>query len=171
MSEKVKKLITNLLLAFVLISIGFSLGKHSVAGNGNTGLNSVNGAVIAASNGAAVTDEKFVKIFYMHATFRCVTCNSIENKAKLLVERDFSAAYATKKIVWEAVNFQENEILAKKFDVVASCIVVAVVKGDEILEFKRLDDVWPLLDKPAEFDAYIANAIKLALDKVNGEPQ
>lgn len=160
MSEKVKKLITNLLLAFVLISIGFSLGKHSV-----------NGAVIAASNGSAVAGEKYVKIFYMHATFRCVTCNSIESKAKQLVERDFSAAYTTKKIVWEAINFQENETLARKFDVVASCIVVAVVQGDDILEFKRLDDVWPLLDKPAEFDAYIANAIKLALDKVNGEPQ
>ncbi|GEM_PF-453402 len=163
LSEKYKKLITYLLLAFVLVSIGYALGKHSVV----TG--TVNGNMVAASNGGTTSAERLVKIFYMHATFRCVTCNSIESRAKLLVERDFADAWTSKKILWEEINFQENEALAKKFDVVASCIVVSVVQGDEILEFNRLDDVWPLLEKPAEFDIYVADAVKKALGKINGD--
>ncbi|MDD3148083.1 MAG: nitrophenyl compound nitroreductase subunit ArsF family protein [Candidatus Riflebacteria bacterium] len=163
LSETYKKLITNVLLAFVLVSIGFSLGKHSVVSR------TVNGEMLAASNGGAASSERLVKIFYMHATFRCVTCNSIESKAKQLVEREFSEAWNHKKILWEEVNFQENEALAKKFDVVASCIVVTVIQSNEIIEFNRLDEVWPLLEKPAEFDAYVANAVRKALENTNGE--
>ena len=163
LSEKYKKLITNLLLAFVLVSIGFALGKHSVVNN------SINGNIVAASNGGATSADRLVKIFYMHATFRCVTCNSIESRAKQLVERDFADAWASKKILWEEVNFQINDALAKRFDVAASCVVVTVVQGDEILEFKRLDDVWPLLEKPAEFDAYVSDAVRKALGKINGD--
>ncbi len=161
-SEKYKKTITNLLLAFVLVSIGFALGKHSVVSQ------TVNGEMTAASNGGTVSSERLVKIFYMHATFRCVTCNSIENRAKQLVERDFADAWNQKKILWEEVNFQTNETLAKKFDVSTSCIVVTIIKGDEILEFNRLDDVWPLLEKPAEFDVYVSDAVKKALGKITG---
>ncbi|HNX76828.1 MAG TPA: nitrophenyl compound nitroreductase subunit ArsF family protein [Candidatus Rifleibacterium sp.] len=163
LSEKNKRLITNLLLAFVLISIGFALGKHSVASK------NLDGNMVAASNGGAISSDRLVKIFYMHATFRCVTCNSIESRAKQLVERDFADAWASKKILWEAVNFQINEALAKKFDVAASCVVVTIVQGDEILEFNRLDDVWPLLEKPAEFDAYVSDAVRKALAKINGD--
>lgn len=163
LNEKYKKLLTNLLLAFVLVSIGFALGKHSVINK------TISGNVVAASNGGTTSAERLVKIFYMHATFRCVTCNSIESRAKQLVERDFAGAWANKKILWEEVNFQINEALAKKFDVAASCVVVAVVQGDEILEFNRLDDVWPLLEKPAEFDVYVSDAVKKALGKINGD--
>ena len=163
LSEKYKKLITNLLLAFVLVSIGFALGKHSVVNK------SLDGNLVAASNGGTVSAEQLVKIFYMHATFRCITCNSIESRAKQLVERDFADAWANRKILWEEVNFQINEALAKKFDVAASCIVVTIVQGDEILEFNRLDDVWPLLEKPAEFDAYVSDAVRKALGKITGD--
>ncbi len=163
LSEKYKKLITNLLLAFVLVSIGFSLGKHSVVNK------TVNGNMVAASNGGTASADRLVKIFYMHATFRCVTCNSIESRAKKLVERDFANAWANKQILWQEVNFQDNEALAKKFDVSASCIVVTIVQGDEIIEFNRLDDVWPLLEKPAEFDVYVANSVRKALGKINGD--
>lgn len=163
LSESHKKLITNLLLAFVLVSIGFSLGRHSVVSR------TVNGEMPAASNGGSASPERLVKIFYMHATFRCVTCNSIESRARELVERDFSQAWNQKKILWEDINFQENEALAKKFDVAASCIVVTLMQGNEIIEFKRLDEVWPLLEKPAEFDVYVADAVRNALEKTGGK--
>lgn len=161
--ETLKKLLTNLLLAFVLISVGFSLGKHSVISQ------TMNSEMPAASNGGTVLPERLVKIFYMHATFRCMTCNGIENRARQLVEREFSEPWKSGKILWEEVNFQKNTVLATKFDVTASSIVVAVMQGNEIMEFRRLDEVWPLLEKPAEFDVYVVDAVKKALEKVTGE--
>lgn len=156
--DNLRILITNLLLAFVLVSIGFALGKHSVKDNNHSSPPTLN-----------TTAEPFVKIYYMHATFRCVTCNSIEARARQLIEREFSEAWSQKKISWEEVNFQENEQLAKKFDVVASCVVVAVVRGGEILDFQRLDQVWPLLDKPAEFDEYVRAAVSKAITASEGK--
>lgn len=163
LAEKHKKLITNLLLAFVLITIGFSLGKHNalpkVAVNGDTTL---------ASNSKLADGKKVVKIFYMHSTFRCVTCNGIESRAREIVEKDFAEAKNNDTILWEDVNFQENELLARQFDVVASCIVVSVMQNNEIIEFEKLDEVWTLIEKPAEFDAYVKAALNKALTKVTG---
>ena len=62
-----------------------------------------------------------------------------------------------------------NTALATKFDVTASSIVVAVMQGNEIMEFRRLDEVWPLLEKPSEFDVYVVDAVKKALEKAAGE--
>ncbi len=163
LAEKHKKLITNLLLAFVLITIGFSLGKHNalpkVAVNGDT--------TLASSNNLA-DGKKVVKIFYMHSTFRCVTCNGIESRAREIVEKDFAEAKNNDTVLWEDVNFQENELLARQFDVVASCIVVSVMQNNEIIEFEKLDEVWTLIEKPAEFDAYVKAALNKALTKVTG---
>ncbi len=163
LAEKHKKLITNLLLAFVLITIGFSLGKHNalpkVAVNGDT--------TLASSNNLA-DGKKVVKIFYMHSTFRCVTCNDIESRAQEIVEKDFAEAKNNDTVLWEDVNFQENELLARQFDVVASCIVVSVMQNNEIIEFEKLDEVWTLIEKPAEFDAYVKAALNKALTKVTG---
>jgi hypothetical protein len=80
--------------------------------------------------------------------------------AKQVVETQFADALAAGRIEWREVNFQADEGLAKRFDVVSSCVVVArQVNGNEA-EFQRLDDVWTLVDKPAEFKEYIAGAIR-----------
>lgn len=163
---KHKQLITNLLLAFVLISIGFALGKHSA-----TTRSAVSQPGTAVSNVTTTTGNSMLKLYYMHATFRCVTCNSIESKAKELVQRDFADALKRGKIAWEDVNFQENETLSRKFDVVASCVVLAQVVNGEIMKFQRLDEVWTLLDKPVEFERYVLAAVKKAYDEVNGAGQ
>ena len=69
-----------------------------------------------------------------------MTCNGIENRARQLVEREFAEPWKSGKILWEEINFQKNTALATKFDVTASSIVVAVMQGNEIMEFRRLDE-------------------------------
>ena len=64
--------------------------------------------------------------------------------------------------------FQENEKLAKQFEVISSCVVVAMEKDGKIIEYKRLDEVWTLLDKPAEFNAYLSKAIQSFQAKQEG---
>lgn len=161
-SENSKKIFTNLLLAFVLVSIGFSLGKHS------TTATLADSQAVAANNASARTDDSLVRLYYMHATFRCATCNSVESRAKELIARNFSKALTERKIAWEEVNFQKNEALAKKFDIAASCMVVAQIKNGNIIDFKRLDKVWALIDEPDDFDRYITDAVEHALTSVNG---
>jgi hypothetical protein len=147
MSDKLKKIIRNLLLIFVFVSIGFAMGKYSVSRNESI-----------APEGAAQKDA--VHVYYMHATFRCVTCNTIEKMTKDLLASKFAEELRQKKIIFSEVNFQEDEKLAKRFDVISSCVVVAKEENGKISSFKRLDKVWTLMKKPEEFNAYLSNAIE-----------
>ncbi|OGV36582.1 MAG: hypothetical protein A2020_10285 [Lentisphaerae bacterium GWF2_45_14] len=146
MRSRIKNIVKNLLLIFVFISIGFALGKRSVP---------------HAENGQkSETGTELVHVYYMHATFRCVTCNTIEKMTKELLESKFAGKIRDKKIIFSEVNFQENEKLAKEFDIVSSCVVVAKERDGNILSYKRLDDVWTLMGKPAEFNDYLIKAIE-----------
>jgi hypothetical protein len=154
--ERLKKILTNSLLAFALISIGFALGKHSVRTDRPT-------SSLPKGNGRQVA------VYYLHSTFRCVTCNTIEKMTRELLDNSYSKQLADGKIQWIEDDFQENDALAKPFEVVASCVVVADMKDGIILDFKRLEEVWTLMKDPEAFNRYISNAIDGYLKKSGGK--
>jgi hypothetical protein len=150
--ERVKKILTNCLLVFALISIGFALGKHSVKPDRLT--NS-----LPNGNGFQVA------VYYLHSTFRCVTCNTIRKMTRELLDNSYSNELADGKIQWIEDDFQENEALAKQFEVVASGVVVAEMKDGAVTDYKRLDQVWTLMKDPEAFNQYISDAINGYLKK------
>jgi hypothetical protein len=160
---RLRLILKNLLLAFVLVSIGFVLGKHSVHQSDSplaTPPDTANGQ----------NDARAVTVYYMHATIRCVTCNTIEEMTRKLVDAQFGKERAEGIIIWQEVDFQKNASLAKQFGVVSSCVVVARMKGDIAIAFKRLDDVWTLMNDPPAFNAYVSTAIQSLLAEAgNGE--
>ena len=167
-----KKLLARLLLAFVLISIGFAIGKEVTLRRVQANRGYAASADGASADGASAVQPAEqgdrVVVYYMHATIRCVTCNSIEAMAAKLIDTAFADAKQAGKLVWKEVDFQENEDLAKRYDVVSSCVVVVHQRDGKDVAFKRLDDVWLLADKPQEFDEYVAKAILVYL---RGEQQ
>ena len=148
--EKSRKILTRLLLAFVLISIGFAFGRHSLK---NSSLPSAESSF----------QGSHVAVYYMHSTFRCEACNTIESMTRELLNKDYAAELADGRIKWREVDFQEDEPLAKKFSVVASCVVVALIDEGKVIDFKRLDEVWTLMQKPDQFNSYISDAVNLML--------
>lgn len=154
--ERTQRLVKNILLAFVLISIGFALGKHSVR---RAGTPSAGEASASPPEATAETPRK-IRVYYLHATFRCVTCNTIEKMTRDLLQRRFGQAVADGRIEWREADYQENEALAKQFDVISSCVVVANMQGENVLEYQRLDEVWTLMKDPPKFDAYVGDAIE-----------
>lgn len=136
--------IKNLLLAFVLVSIGFAFGKHSAA------------RPQPAPSGQM---PETVIVYYMHATFRCTTCNTIEKITRQLLESKYKKQMQSGHIMFAEVDFQKNEQMARQFDVISSCVVVAKTKAGKATVFERLDKVWELLDKPDAFNAYLSAAI------------
>ena len=96
----------------------------------------------------------------MHTTFRCVTCNEIERLTKALVETEFADDLAAGRIEWREANFQQDESLAKRYEVVSSCVVVVNMQGGKERGFQRLDDVWTRYQDPADFNGYVGAAIR-----------
>ena len=149
--EPLKTWTTRLLVGFVLISIGFALGRDVTQRR----LRSPQGAPLpaAAKLPAALADR--IQAYYLHGSIRCVTCNAIERTAKQLLDNEFAQELADGRITWREVNFEQEPALAKRYDVAASTLVlVKEINGKEVA-FRRLDDVWTLAEKPAALQAYI----------------
>ena len=155
--EKVKNLTTNILVAFALISLGFMLGKNSAKPEGNGGAQT------------EIANSNHVAVYYLHSTFRCVTCNTIEKLTRELLNSAYSEQLSAGEIEWREIDFQEKETMAKKFDVIASTVVVGRVKKGEFVEYQRLDKVWEMVERSQEFKTYIAGAIDEALAKMEGQ--
>jgi len=68
--QKAKHILTKGLVAFALISIGFALGKHAAQPSSNPV------APQPAANGRQIA------VYYLHSTFRCITCNTIESMTR-----------------------------------------------------------------------------------------
>ncbi len=105
-------------------------------------------------------------VYYTHATVRCETCNSIEKKTHELLESKFSKELADGRIEWQVVNFQENDSFAEKFDVTTSGVIAALMDGEKVVEYERLDDVWTLLEDPKSFDSYLERNFRGMLGKL-----
>jgi tellurite resistance protein len=149
MSKKMK-ILKHTLLIFVWISIGFAIGRHYTAIKMNNRDNAT----------PSVTEKgRLVRVYYLHATLRCSTCNTIERMTKGLLNDKYAAAIDDGQIEFESIDFQEKTKLAEQFDVVSSCVVVAKVIDGKIVEYQRLDKVWTLLSSPPEFNAYLSEAI------------
>lgn len=153
-----KKVISNLLLGFVLISIGVAIGKEMAQSEPRP-------AAAKAPAATEPTKSDKVIVYYMHQTFRCVTCNQIEAMAHNVVKIDFASELADGTVEWRPENFQKNEELAKRYNVVSSSVVVARVKDGKEIAHETLDGVWTLVEQPSDFEEYVASAIRAQLDK------
>jgi hypothetical protein len=149
---KAKKIIGKLLLAFVLVSVGFALGKETSASKGRS--------PVGAAEGTATVGGDKVIVYYMHASFRCTTCNLIESMGEELVRTEFADAVRAVRLEWKPVNYQEDEQLATRYKVGGNMIVVARFHDGKEVESRRLDRVMELANNRDEFMAYIRGAIR-----------
>jgi len=151
--ERLKGILTKVLLCFALISIGFALGKHSVKFDKQAN-------ILPKAKGRQVA------VYYLHSTFRCKTCNTIEKMTRQVLNGSYRNELAEGKVLWIVEDFQEQEALAKKFEVVASCVVVAEMKDGVVLDYRRLDDVWSQMKDQKAFTRYIENTIDQYLKQI-----
>ena len=153
--EKTKKIVTKILWAFALISIGFALGRNSATRKT---------IEVEADTSQKVISARHLVVYYTHATARCVTCKNIQKTTHAILEKDFKNELDSGTIQWKVVNFQTDEAFAKKFDVAANGVVLAVINGDKVEKIEKLEEIWTLIDKPLEFKSYIEKSVKECLE-------
>ena len=151
---KAKKIIGRLLLAFVLVSIGFAIGKE---------VERSRVATQAQASPATVGEDKVI-VYYMHATFRCVTCNMVESMGEELVRTEFAEFVRAGQLEWRPVDYQENDELARHYNVGGNMIVVAKFRDGKEVESRRLDRVMELAGRRDEFLDYVRSAIRACLE-------
>jgi len=154
MGDRARRVVSRLLLCFVLISIGYALGKEVTIHRMQA---------VQPEHAATPPEDEQVVVYYMYPAIRCVTCNQIEAAARKVVHADFAEALKAGRLRWQEVNISENEALAKRYNVAGSVVVVVRRRNGTDTGFERLDKVWPLADTPQELAAYIHRAVEAAL--------
>lgn len=149
---KARKVIGKLLLAFVLVSIGFSIGKEVMR-------NQMLAQAETAESMVAEGESKVI-VYYLHASFRCMTCNLVESMSQELVRTEFADAVQAGELEWKAVNYQESDQIATRYNVGGNMIIVAKFRDGKEVENRRLDRVMELANNRNEFMTYVRSAIQ-----------
>lgn len=160
-----RAVVRNILLAFVLVTVGFALGKAAARRERGATVQPERGD--AATNAAATARESVprVQVVYAHTTVRCVTCNTIERLGERVIRGRYSKELADGRVDWRVVDFQQDESFAKRYEVVSSCLVLVATKDAKEVAHRRLDEVWTHVRNPAAFENYVVEALDAMLGK------
>jgi hypothetical protein len=105
-------------------------------------------------------------VYYFHNSQRCETCVAVETQTKETLDTVFASPLKRGEIVWKVLNYEKpaGKALALKFEVASPVVVLAKMKDNQTLGWKRLGKVMALAgDKPA-FTKYVREEIERMLE-------
>lgn len=142
-----RRIVAGILATFALVSLALSLWNH------------VQRKTVAGNQEAPSAGQDKTVVYYLHATFRCLTCNTVEAVGEQIVKQEYAAEVAAGKMEWRPVNFQEDERLAEHYQVGGNMIVVARFQDGQEVESRRLDKVLELANDRQQLSEYIRRGL------------
>jgi hypothetical protein len=160
---KSKKIVTLLLLIFVVGSILFLIAKESGANKNpvDMQMSDTETTIVQNTTKSTETGDKVV-VYYFHGNRRCGGCGDIEAYSKETVETKFADKIKSGAIEWKTVNVEkpENKHFIQEFEVYGPTLLISRVKKGKQADWKKLDKVWELIRNKSEFSKYVENEIK-----------
>ncbi len=104
--------------------------------------------------------------YYFHGTTRCPKCVQLETLTREAIESGFAAQLSDGRLEWRAVDYDlpENGHYRHDFRLAGPCLVVARVRADRPIEWRRLPDVWDDLGDWPKFFEYVQRQVQEFLD-------
>ncbi len=151
----IKKAFTYCLLIFLAASIVVLMVKSLRSSPQSAGVEP------AIQNG--------VIVYYFHGNTRCPTCCSIESQTQDTVRANFASQLSGKEMSLQMINYEQPAAkqLVDKFEIQMPVVVLARLKNGEIQDWKRLDEVWGLVDDKAGFTNLVQGEINRILTSEN----
>jgi hypothetical protein len=157
-----------LLTAVCLLCLGCQIRSLSNRQDAASSADDPSTVVVQAKSAA---DTSVVYAYYFHRTFRCISCQTMEDLAARTIEERFAQQTQDGQVVWISVNVDEPEgkALGQQFNARGSELVVARMENGVCKDSKRLDDLWGLKDRPEAFSQYLVDEINARLSPVQGK--
>lgn len=78
----------------------------------------------------SASDEK-VEVYYFHYTRRCVTCTTVENETRTILDEFYSEEMKSGDVIFKAINLDESgsEEIAEKLEISGQTLLI--VAGDK----------------------------------------
>ena len=180
-TTKLKSWTGRALLAFVLVTIGFALGRQT-APTDSSGLHgggapppprlpqadTAEGATASSESQPATQSAQReplvqVVVYSTHMTFRCWECNRIEYLTGELMKKEFAEERSTGLIEYRSVDYLKDAAFARRYDIATSTVVLVRFEDGQECGFERLDEVWTRSRNRGEFFDYVGSAIRAQL--------
>jgi hypothetical protein len=171
---KPKAIITIALLIFVVISVAFIVLRElrpastaPAAGPDGSPLRDAGAASTIEPSGLTFSGlDHAVIACYFHGGMRCKTCLAIEKNAEDALRAAYPDAFASGKVQWRTVNFDDPEHVHYKeeYDLYTSSLVLIDVHDGAERDWKLLERTWDLVWEEEAFDAYVENEMRPYLE-------
>lgn len=141
----------NVIRAFLLLIVVASLGAFGFQRLGHKAAAATESADKPTPSKAVVT-----KAYYLHNTFRCETCQSIEEQARRTIEEDFAKEIKAGTLVFASLNVDDKpyEHYLDDFKLTSASLVLTDDRGP-YGHWKMLPRTWDLVHDPAAFRDYV----------------
>ena len=137
--------ITTLMLSFLTIAIINAEEKNK----GNTSNHTDKAA-------------KTVIAYYFHGNYRCANCTKIEKHSREAIEKYFTGALKTRKLVFNTVNtdLTHNKHFIEDYQLYTRSLIIAEFKEGKQVRWKNLTKVWNYLNDKDAFYEYVKSEIQ-----------
>jgi hypothetical protein len=119
-------------------------------------------AGVPAGGDSSLTEKDGIQVYYLHGSFRCPTCRTIEAYAKEAVESGFSEELRDGRVEWHVINYEEpgNERYAIDYEAVAPTVVLARFEGGRQVDWKGLHEVWEHVGDKDAFLSFVQSSLR-----------
>jgi len=106
-------------------------------------------------------------VYYFMTTQRCSNCIKIEAYTREAIENGFADAFKRGTMVWRMVNVDEsaNNHFIKDYQLYTKSVVLVKMRNGKQVEWKNLDQIWPLLNDKTGFQKYVTDEVKKFVGK------
>ncbi|MCS7470492.1 nitrophenyl compound nitroreductase subunit ArsF family protein [Stieleria sp. ICT_E10.1] len=121
------------------------------------------------ADASTIDPQDGVIVNYFFSNTRCTTCRAIESQTLAVVQSEFAAELQDGTVAWKTLNYEDDEHshLAEQFEIVMPVVVLTRMQHGEPAEWKRLDQVWGLVNDKEAFATLIQQEIDGLLDAAN----
>ena len=168
-----KKILTAVLLLFVIASVGMVLIKgigsdesYDSAEVDNRSLqvqpNQVQPADTVSPDAAIMQTGATVDVvYYFMTTQRCPSCMKIDAYTREAVQEHYSGKLANETMMWKMVQVDkpQNTHFIKDYQLFTKSVVLVRYRDGKQVKWENLDQVWNLLGDKTVFQNYIVREI------------
>jgi thiol-disulfide isomerase/thioredoxin len=170
--DELKKPITYVLAVFLVMSI-FVIASKAIIESARFDEDDIDRLAdrlaekleLERTSSRPAPQDDYVAVYYLRGE-PCPTCETMEFLAKKTLEDHFAEAVASGEIVWEEIDYreQEHQALAKRFDVVTSTLLLVRYENGEVVEHENLVEIWDLYNQPERYVQYVKKELEAFFD-------
>jgi len=156
-----RRALTVSLLLFVAVSIVTLVGKELA------GKPSPTGSAPGVLPGPPPVGRQLVA-YYFTGKVRCSSCRKIEAVSRETIEKSFPKELADHRLRFLVVNVDrpENRHFVEEFQMESSSLVLVEIHNGKPLEWKKLPDVWTLVEDDSKLEKYVREEVASRLESI-----